>query len=48
LAIASAPTLPPEPERFSTTKGWPAISPILWHQMRDRVSVAPPGGKRLT
>ena len=44
-AIASVPTLPPEPERFSTTNCWPVISLILMHQMRDRISVPPPGGK---
>jgi len=26
LAIASAPTMPPEPLRFSTTNCWPVIS----------------------
>jgi hypothetical protein len=44
-AIASVPTLPPEPERFSTTKDWPVISAIRLHQMRERMSVPPPGGK---
>jgi hypothetical protein len=47
LAIASTPTVPPEPLRFSTTNCCPVISPILAQYRRDSVSVAPPGGKML-
>ena len=44
-AMASVPTLPAEPLRFSTMNCCPVISDILAHQMRDRMSVPPPGGK---
>src|SRR5215211_3570487 len=44
-AMASVPTLAAEPLRFSTMNCWPVISAILAHQMRDKMSVPPPGGK---
>src|SRR3712207_6816163 len=43
-AIASVPTLPPEPVRFSTANCWPVISLILEHHRREMMSVPPPGG----
>src|ERR687890_2900340 len=43
-AIASVPTLPPEPVRFSMTNCWPVISLILEHHRREMMSVPPPGG----
>src|SRR4028119_1488004 len=43
-AMASVPTLPPEPLRFSTTNCWPVISAILAHQSRDRQPGPPPRG----
>ena len=44
-AIASVPTLPPDPLRLSTTKDWPVTSVMRWHQTRLSRSVEPPGGK---
>src|SRR3954471_19901314 len=46
-AIASAPTLPPEPPLFSTTNCWPVSSESFWQAMRDSTSVGPPAGNRL-
>src|SRR5262245_47573220 len=47
FAIASAPTLPPEPPLLSTMNCWPVSSLSFWHTMRDRTSVGPPAGKEL-
>ena len=44
-AMASVPTLPAAPLRFSTMNCSPVISAMRWHQMRERMSVPPPGGK---
>jgi hypothetical protein len=44
-ALASVPTFPPEPDRFSTTQGCPVISAMRLHQMRESKSVDPPAGK---
>src|ERR1044071_9647034 len=43
-AAASAPTVPPAPERFSTTTGWPRASCKPVAVMRVMMSTAPPGG----
>src|SRR5436190_5913515 len=48
FATASAPSTPPAPPRFSTTKVCPDSSLIFWQRMRESVSVAPPAGKPLT
>src|SRR4029077_3155150 len=48
FATASAPSMPPAPPRFSTTKDCPDSSLIFWQRMRESVSVAPPAGKPLT
>ena len=41
--MASLPTVPPAPVRFSTTNCWPVICVIAWQNSRDRMSFAPPG-----
>src|SRR6478609_4338684 len=46
-AAASAPTVPPAPERFSTTTGWPRASCKPVAVMRVMTSTAPPGGNGL-
>src|SRR5258708_38901989 len=48
FATASAPSTPPAPPLFSTTKVCPESSLIFWQRMRESVSVAPPAGKPLT
>src|SRR5882757_7704900 len=48
FATASAPSTPPAPALFSTTKVCPESSLIFWQRMRESVSVAPPAGKPLT
>src|ERR1700716_2411607 len=48
FATASAPSTPPAPPLFSTTKVCPDSSLIFWQSTRDNVSVAPPAGKPLT
>ena len=42
-ATAEAPMIPPAPERFSTTTGWPNLGPMACAMMRPSVSVEPPG-----
>ena len=44
-AAASAPMRPPAPVRFSTTTGWPSVSPMRSARMRAATSVEPPGAK---
>ena len=48
FAIASAPSTPPAPALFSTTKDCPDNSLSFWQSTRESVSVAPPAGKPLT
>src|SRR3954454_11914275 len=48
FAIASAPSTPPAPALFSTTKDCPDSSLSFWQSTRESVSVAPPAGKPLT
>ena len=43
-ATLSAPTLPPAPERFSTTTDWPSSAWYLGCRMRATMSISPPGG----
>src|SRR5260370_19728904 len=43
-ATRSARTLPPAPERFSTTTGWPSSACMRGWMMRATMSISPPGG----
>ncbi|WP_229882739.1 hypothetical protein [Pseudorhodoferax aquiterrae] len=44
MATKLAATLPLAPARFSTTTGWPSVSPTMRPITRVSVSVVPPAG----